>query len=68
MVEFKYIYLIKNHPDGECWDKNYGVFYLSHKKKLVVIQGTQTSNKRLRSHWFWVDRGWLTEKNLVNFP
>ena len=56
--ELRYIYTMKSHPATGCANKNYGVFYLSHRKDVDLIIGAPSSNKNWRKKWFWVDGVW----------
>ena len=58
IYELRYIYTTKSHPTTGCTNKNYGVFYLSHKKDVDLIVGAPSSNKNWRKKWFWVDGVW----------
>lgn len=54
-AELRHIYIMKSYPTLGCSNKNYGVFYLSHRKDVDLIMGTSTSNKDWKKRWFWVD-------------
>ena len=56
--ELRYIYIMKRHLAIGCANKNYRVFYLSHRKDIDLIVGALTSNKHWRKKWFWVDGVW----------
>lgn len=61
--KLRYIYTMKSHPATGCANKNYGVFYLSHRKDLDLIVGAPSSNKNWRKKWFWVGGVWQSSND-----
>ena len=61
VAELASIYALKSYPSSGCANKDYGVYYLSHSKDVVIIHGVPTSNKMWRRHWFWVGGNWRAE-------
>ena len=39
IAELASIYDLKSHPSTGCANKNYGVYYLSHLRDVVIVHG-----------------------------
>ena len=68
IAELASIYVLKSHPSPGCANKNYGIYYLSHLKDVVVVHGVPTSNKTWRCHWFWVGGNWRAKFDPKHLP